>query len=256
MEDLPSLGSNHDCASLPFQIDCKDEISRWRGQTFWVKEPETLVWIDFFSTQYPKQLIFVDVGANIGMYSLYAASKNHFAKVYASEPMPANFQQLQKNISLNPWNNVIAVNSPFFSKREVRNFSYTDQRVGSASGSLQNFVVNQDATTLELQTITGDEIFINESEKLLLKIDVDGNEVDILYGFEQCFIANKVLSILIELDLKQVSTAKNYLNKFGMKLSSKFDEVSNHSSKRRIIQGSSVRNLIFELEDQELPPLR
>ena len=46
-----------------------NEITNWRVHTFFTKEPETLNWIDSFSGD---KIVFWDIGANIGLYSIYA----------------------------------------------------------------------------------------------------------------------------------------------------------------------------------------
>ena len=45
--------------------------------------------------------VFFDVGANVGIYSLYAALRNPKTKVYAFEPEYSNLHQLKQNILLN-----------------------------------------------------------------------------------------------------------------------------------------------------------
>ena len=72
-----------------------------RARTFEYKEPETLDWINSFSPN--DQLL--DVGANIGIYSLFAASKD--LKVIAVEPESLNFAMLNLNIRFNNLNSVI-----------------------------------------------------------------------------------------------------------------------------------------------------
>ena len=49
----------------------------------------------------------MDIGANIGIYSLYAAKRGH--KVVAFEPESQNFALLQRNISLNNLDNYISL---------------------------------------------------------------------------------------------------------------------------------------------------
>mgnify|MGYP001312369977 CR=1 FL=1 len=66
-----------------------------RVRRFFTKEPKTLEWIDSFGTQDK----FLDIGANIGIYSLYAAKKD--LQVYAFEPQALNFAELYTNIYLN-----------------------------------------------------------------------------------------------------------------------------------------------------------
>ena len=59
-------------------------VTRFRAKTFESKEPETLKWIESFE---PKDT-FLDIGANIGIYS-FAAKLNH--KVISIEPDALNY---------------------------------------------------------------------------------------------------------------------------------------------------------------------
>ena len=81
---------------LPFLIDQQDELSIWRYESFYDKEPETIKWIDFFATS-KMPLNFLDVGANIGMYSLYFLSLAKNRKVICVEPFQKNFELLSRN---------------------------------------------------------------------------------------------------------------------------------------------------------------
>jgi len=56
-------------------------LMRYRYNTFFSKEPETLNWIDGFE----QNSVFYDIGANVGLYSIYAAKKKN-AQVYSFEP--------------------------------------------------------------------------------------------------------------------------------------------------------------------------
>ena len=82
-----------------------NDIEQWRHDTFWDKEPETIEWIKSFEPN----TVFFDVGANIGIYSLYAASLYSESLIYAFEPVKQNFVRLMQNIELNKFNNIIAL---------------------------------------------------------------------------------------------------------------------------------------------------
>jgi FkbM family methyltransferase len=71
-------------------------LCEWRAKTFSTKEPETLEWID----KIPEHSIFWDVGANIGLYSVYAAKKRH-CLVYSFEPSVFNLELLARNLFIN-----------------------------------------------------------------------------------------------------------------------------------------------------------
>jgi FkbM family methyltransferase len=67
-----------------------------RVRSLFTKEPITLAWIDSFA----EGDILFDVGANVGMYTIYAAIQRR-SKVYAFEPEALNYAELNKNIFLN-----------------------------------------------------------------------------------------------------------------------------------------------------------
>ena len=58
-------------ANQIFKFFITHEIELWRSNTILTKEPETIEWIDNFDQS--KKIIFWDIGANIGIYSVYAA---------------------------------------------------------------------------------------------------------------------------------------------------------------------------------------
>ena len=70
-------------------FDTPSPLAQWRGRTHLTKEPETIAWIDGFN----EGDVFYDIGANIGVYSLYAAFKKK-TQVFAFEPSPFNFATL------------------------------------------------------------------------------------------------------------------------------------------------------------------
>ena len=80
-------------AGIKFQTNGR--IIKKRVKRFYSKEPKTIEWIDTFK---PTET-FLDVGANIGQYSLYAAKKG--ISVYAFEPQALNYAELYTNIYLN-----------------------------------------------------------------------------------------------------------------------------------------------------------
>jgi FkbM family methyltransferase len=70
--------------------------TRWRVDSLFTKEPDTLAWIATFA---PDDVL-IDVGANVGMYTVWAA-KTRGAMVYAFEPEAQNYALLNRNILLN-----------------------------------------------------------------------------------------------------------------------------------------------------------
>ena len=79
-----------------FNFLTPNPMTLWRVKTFSFKEPYTLAWID----KMEKNSCFWDIGANIGLYSIYAA-KTRQSNVYAFEPSVFNLEILARNIHRN-----------------------------------------------------------------------------------------------------------------------------------------------------------
>ena len=79
-----------------FYFHIPNWITLYRAETFSSKEPETLKWIDKFDIN----SVFWDIGANVGLYSIYAA-KTKNTITYSFEPSVLNLEFLAKNIFLN-----------------------------------------------------------------------------------------------------------------------------------------------------------
>lgn len=142
-----------------------------------------------------------DIGANIGAYSLIAATCG--AEVVAFEPAPQNIYKLHENIALNKLNDKIAVvplmlevhsgTARFLmedrSFGKTYSFSYAKQLPGLDSG--QPFLaMNLDACM---------EVF-SLPVPTMMKIDVDGAEREVLQGAEKLLRHPTLRTILIEVD--------------------------------------------------------
>ncbi|WP_222105208.1 FkbM family methyltransferase [Denitromonas halophila] len=92
MEEVRELV--HEGVQLRFATP--NALCDWRAQTFSTKEPETLAWIDAI----PEGAVVWDVGANIGLYAVYAAARRK-CRVWAFEPSVFNLELLARNVHLN-----------------------------------------------------------------------------------------------------------------------------------------------------------
>jgi FkbM family methyltransferase len=140
--------------------------------------------------------IFVDIGANIGFYSVII-SKVKKARVFAFEPIPSTFQKLKKNIELNSLQNLI---SPF------------NIAIGATIGSL-NMTSNLD-TVNHVQLNSSDMIgnisvdvapldsilSVVSSKTSIVKIDVEGFETEVIKGMPKILASPHLKAIIIELN--------------------------------------------------------
>ena len=86
-----------DNSQIEFCLISTNELTKYRATTFSTKEPETLRWIDEFGGKG----VFYDIGANIGLYSIYNSLKHPKSITIAFEPSSSNLRVLTRNISIN-----------------------------------------------------------------------------------------------------------------------------------------------------------
>ena len=72
------------------------QLLQWRANSALSKEPDTVEWIDCFKSDE----VFWDVGANVGIFSLYAARRRG-VRVLAFEPSADNYMVLCRNVEMN-----------------------------------------------------------------------------------------------------------------------------------------------------------
>lgn len=229
---------------LPFKLDVSLEIPKWRASTFWSKEPETVVWIERFLSKRTNITVFIDVGANIGLYSLYATSVNRKVKIIAIEPIQETYFELIKNIELNKISGQVEpINAALAFMEGTGQMIGSDGRVGSSGAQL---IIEDGSTGSSIRTTTGDQLLSRQvNSRALVKIDTDGNEFDVLSGFKKSFEKNLVKSILVETTSANESQIDEILksNKFVEDFT--YLEIEGHSNHRRIKAGNKERTKIY-----------
>ena len=135
--------------------------------------------------------IFIDVGANVGAYSLWAS--DHGAHVIAIEPDPEVAARLKANIALNPWMEVELLEVALADKRgPVQLLSERGGRSRLAVGEAVDHMMEVEAWTL-------DEV-LGERAAAGVKIDVEGAERLVLEGARRALGQGRVKVFQLEWD--------------------------------------------------------
>lgn len=145
------------------------------------------------------QGIFIDVGANIGYYSLLAS--RIFNRVIAFEPAPKTFAALCDNVKLNKIDNISSLNVAVSKRREERPF-YQLQGFSPGQGSL--LLRKQSIFDSIVQCAPINEFVTAEdwANVRVIKIDVEGTEPDVVAAILDCRrYFRKPLDIIIENDV-------------------------------------------------------
>lgn len=202
-EFLEKVSSEYATIQLPkceVRFVTPNWLTKYRVQTFFTKEPETLEWISGFESDE----ILWDIGANVGLYSVYAASKG--VNVYAFEPSALNVESLTRNVMINGYEGYIAVIpialtdsdsvATLFMSRENFRTGGAHNSIGEPRDQYGNLYSRpREIRTLSL-TVDLCVERLNIEMPSHLKIDVDGCELQVLRGALETL--KHVKSVLIE----------------------------------------------------------
>jgi len=206
---------------------CLGDLSLWRARTLLTKEPETIEWIDGFADGD----VFWDVGANVGVYTLYAAVTRNL-DVLAFEPSASNYLLLNRNVEINGMSErVRAYCLAFAGETRIDALNMQSTQFG---GALSSFADRRDHMGAEFvpsyqQGAIGFAIddFIATFKPPFpnhLKIDVDGIEDRIVAGATTTLADPRLRSVSIELEANRIEYTEAVLARLeaaGLKVVSK-----------------------------------
>lgn len=131
----------------------------------------------------PPGPLVIDIGANAGFFSLFAASRFPEATLFAFEPIPSNFKQLQRNRQLNPACHITCRQEAVAGVSGSVSLSFDPDDAFTTSASIFG-IARQELKTIQVPAVTLAEIFLFHGIERcdLLKMDCEGAEYDILYG--------------------------------------------------------------------------
>lgn len=147
----------------------------------------------------PNDICF-DVGANIGIIALTLAARHvdNGVRVHAFEPEPRNASDLRNNVKLNGLTNVTCHELALGAETK-RAALFVSNEVGAGSHSL---VASGRRNTGEISVavVRGDE-FVRETGVApdVLKVDVEGAEMEVLRGLAQQFESGRIRELFVEL---------------------------------------------------------
>jgi FkbM family methyltransferase len=206
-------------------------LTEYRARTLLTKEPETIAWLN----RIQENSVFFDIGANIGVYSVYAASIRK-AQVIAFEPSFLNLELLYRNTQSNHLENKITVIPISLSNSNQIENLYMETRDNIWGGAHNSSGLNttQDGKPMEEFTVSSQVSLSLDSlsdivglpTPAYIKLDVDGLESIILAGAQKSLA--KVKEILIEVDkrnVSQISEVKNILSALGFIQESYIDSI-------------------------------
>jgi FkbM family methyltransferase len=159
----------------------------WQGLNYGFEPDSIRLWMRLCRSFSNGDIL--DIGANTGIYTILAKASNPCCTVHAFEPHPDIYLGLLQNISINKMQ-VSALNvgvGSIVGNRSIQDFTGRSETIFASIVSIDNLI---------------DERVINNP--VLIKIDVEGYEVEVLKGFQK-YINYFLPTILIEVLSDQIA---------------------------------------------------
>jgi FkbM family methyltransferase len=192
-----------DSRGLRFTLPADNWITYYRWKTYNEKEPETLDWVDGLRAD---DVLF-DIGANIGLYSLYAAKRHPGIRIAAFEPEYSNLHLLRDNVAENGLGGQMTIYAVALG--DSNGLSYLHVQDLHPGAALHTVSADPIAATRTDRPVLGREgivqmtidAFVEQSglQPTCMKIDVDGNEREVLSGGRRTLAHPSFRTMLIEL---------------------------------------------------------
>jgi FkbM family methyltransferase len=198
---LPSCQVQHQGRTISYITP--NTFLKWRVDSLMTKEPSTIEWISQFS---PGEVL-VDVGANVGMYTVWAAATRG-VRVFAFEPEAQNYALLNRNLVLNGLGE--SVKAYCLALSDAAGFSelhLASLEAGASCHQLGEKVdfnhrpaqpkYSQGCVAARLDDLVRDGVVTPPQH---IKIDVDGFEPKVIAGAQEVLRAPGTRSLLIEIN--------------------------------------------------------
>lgn len=236
-----TIAINHQGLEMRFCVP--NQLNHFRATSFSNKEPETLEWID----QLPEECVLWDIGANVGLYTVYAALRKK-CHIMAFEPSVFNLELLSRNLHLNQLHQKVVILPLALSDTMGSNMlRMTSTEWGGALSTFGKDVGWDGQNIQEVFSFPTYGLSMDQAVDILglpkpdfIKMDVDGIEHFLLQGGSK--VLKKIQGILVEINddfAEQAEVSKKLLERAGLEFLDK-----RHSE---MFEGSKFKNLYNQI---------
>ena len=163
--------------------------------------------------------VFIDVGANLGMHTLAAAhAMQGRGRIIAFEPFEPTQRLLSKSIWMNGFAEITEIHQAAVSNRDGHQTLF----LGATSGHHSLFPLTTPSTLapppVEVALVRLDDVVPGGTKVDLIKIDVEGAELDVLESARQIIASNPSIALIVEFGFSHLArtdhTTKDWLAAF------------------------------------------
>ncbi len=149
-----------------------------------------------------KKVLFLDVGGDLGSYSVLVANRfdKNSVHVKCFEPIEESCSLIKENIGLNNSEAQVDVHPVALVDEDRDNVEMRLNTATPGSSSMKNDV-DADCRVVKINTRKLDTILFNkvsDYDTIVIKIDVEGVEKDVILGAQQLLKSNKEVYVMVE----------------------------------------------------------
>jgi FkbM family methyltransferase len=187
----------------------QDNRMVWKG--YYYSEPYSKwIWLQLVKNA----TVAIDVGANVGEYTLPALAVNPALKLHAFEPIPHNVYALQKSVELNEgFSSRCTIHDFALSNKEDKVYYHDYVCAGFELGSIFTEAKPNAAGTNFFITKTYDSLGLEKPD--VIKIDVETAEELTLTGMEQTIVKHRPVMIVEILKQEVFDPLHNMIQRWG-----------------------------------------
>tara|TARA_X000000950_G_scaffold157652_1_gene193332 strand:- start:4056 stop:4838 length:783 start_codon:yes stop_codon:yes gene_type:complete len=217
--------------STTFHLKNKKRIKSFGNYKLLLDVSEYTAWSYFYKNQEQEEILFIkkiikngdniiDIGANLGFYSLLFASLSPNGKVFSFEPSTKNYKKLLENKELNQKYNILTYKIGISNKKGYQKLFLTSKQNLNEGGNfissseLKNNLFPEDFEDIKIEIL--DEIMDKNINFKLAKIDTEGNELNVLNGMKY-ILKNNLKYLLIETS-SNFDLINKFLKEFNFKI--------------------------------------
>jgi FkbM family methyltransferase len=194
-----------------------NRLAEKRVHSLFTKEPTTIPWLETFGSDD----VFFDIGANVGMYSVYAAATTG-CRTYGFEPEALNYAELNKNIFINKLHGRatgynIAISDEMrvgelflgafgysYSHHDFNESTWKEDHAFGDKSTKMSERLHQGCVSIPVDDLVGIHGLPQPNH---IKVDVDGLEHRVVASLRKTLQSPKLKSVLIEIDFQHPSCA-------------------------------------------------
>ncbi|WP_028046870.1 FkbM family methyltransferase [Cellulomonas sp. URHE0023] len=177
-----------------FSLEAPERNRRWYEERGYESASTAL-----FRTVATGADVILDIGAHVGYYSLLGKSAAPDAHVVAVEASPVNAQVLKRNVDSSAHPDIDVVVAAFAAKSGTAMIQLTEASDNSGFGGHPNSPTEE---SVEVPAVTAADLSLPHGERIVIKLDVEGYELDALRGLESAFDRYGDVRMLVEMNPK------------------------------------------------------